>query len=565
MKEYFQRLYNELTREKFKVLVLGITVTALMVIILIPLLALLQKSLVDEKGTFTLNNFIRFFSETGLLKPLLNTMVVAISVTFFSILVAIPMAWGVGRTDMPLKNLIRAMATIAFVIPSFISVIAWIGLLGPNMGTINVFFREVLYIPLRLNIFTMRGLIFVLAAHFFPLVFFSVLTALENMNPSYEEGARISGARPIQVVVGVTLPLIGPAVFTGGMLVFLDSLAAFGAPAALGLPGGFHVLTTKIYELFQFPPQFGLAAVCATPIVGFTALGLIIQRIYIGRRQFTTVSGRATHPEIIDIGGWRYVVLGFSLAVLVIAVILPVLFLLVTSLTLTWGKPFTLDNFTTANYNVLLDRTSYVFNSVVNSFILAPSTATITIFVGVIIGWIVERSRVPGRSILTFLATVTFAFPGIALAVGLIFAYSHPPVALYGTLWILLVAYVAHRIPFAFLFTRNSFRQIAEDLEEAARITGGSWLSSIKDVTLPLLKTATASTWILIFSVCLRELPMSVLLYTSGTETMAVSIYLLVDNGDLEKASAISCFILAISVGSVFLVKRITGKGVLEV
>lgn len=518
---------------------------------------------VKGDGPLTLNNYISVFQEGGLIDALENSLYVSTWTTLFSLLIAVPMAWAVARTDMPLKTTITAASAATFVVPSFIVVIAWIFLLGPNEGGVTLFLESI-GLKLPFAIFSREGLIFVLTLHLYPLIFHTLVSALANMDASYEEAAGAVGAGKLRTLWSVTLPLMLPALISGVILVFLDSLALFGAARAIGLSGRFHVLTTKIYILFKHPPRFELAAAAALPLMCFTVVALWIQKWLLGRKRFITLTGRAGAAKPIELGRWKWALLAFCLTIVGLSLVLPVSTLVVSSFLASWGEPITWENLTIESYTIIADSPD-VYTAVSNGMRLAFSAASVCVLLAMAIVWLVERTEIPGRGLLSFLAMVPFAFPSAALAVGLILIFIHPPFELYGTLWIILVGYVIKRIAFAYIFARNALKQLGPEMEEAARVLGAGWFRTMGEVTLPLLKSGLAAAWVLIFSICLRELTMSILFYLPGTETMAVIVFNYFEDGTFEVASAISVVILLISFFSVFLVKSVIGKGVHEV
>ena len=255
---------------------------------------------------------------------------------------------------MPGKQFIRLAVLVAFVMPNFITVIAWILLAGPNAGLINVFLRDFFGVARGWSVFSQGGLILVLTFSFYPLVFFATTAALDNMDPSYEEAAQMSGASSWRGSLGISLPLVLPAIVSSSVFVFLEAMGAFGAPAAIGNAAYFHTLTTKIYELFSYPPRFELAAAAATPIIIFTVLGLMLQRYATGRRRYTVISAKPKAARAVEIGAARWLLFVFSMLVIFASVALPLLVLIRTSLVQRWGRPMTWDNLTLRNYAAML-------------------------------------------------------------------------------------------------------------------------------------------------------------------------------------------------------------------
>jgi iron(III) transport system permease protein len=298
--------------------------------------------------------------------------------------------------------------------------------------------------------------------------------------------------------------------------------------------------------------------------MAFTVVALLTQKWLLGRKRFTTLSGRAVGAKPIELGPWKWALLAFCLIVVFLSLLLPVSTLVISSFLESWGEPISWENLTLESYIIIADSPD-VYTAVSNGLRLSFAAATTCVLLAMAIVWLVERTEIPGRGLLSFLSMVPFAFPSVALAVGLILVFIHPPFELYGTLWIIFVGYTIKRIAFAYIFARNALKQLDPEMEEAARVLGAGWLRTMGEVTLPLMKAGLAAAWVLIFSISLRELTMSILFYLPGTETMAVIVFNYFEDGTFEVASAISVVILVISFASVYLVKSVIGKGVQEV
>jgi iron(III) transport system permease protein len=555
---------QDLRQEWLRSVVVGAAVVMVGWLVFYPLGIIFEMGLRAEDGSFTLAYYYRVFTEPGLVSALTNSVIISVATTACALVLALPMAWAVARTDMPGRQLVRVCVLVAFVIPNFISVIAWILLLGPNAGLINVFLRETLGIARAFNIYSMEGLILVLTLSFYPLIFFAVTAALDNMDPSYEEAAQMVGAPAWRASMGIALPLVLPAIVASSVFVFLEAMGAFGAPAAIGHGARFHTLTTKIYELFSYPPRFELAAAAAAPIIGFTVMGLILQRWVLGRRRFNVIGGKSSAARVVDIGWRRWVLFGYCMAVIFMSVVLPLIILLRTSFVARWGLPISWQNLTLKNYAAFADTSTIVPTALFNSALISAVVASVCVVLALLIVWLVERTTLPGRGLLTFTATVTFAFPGVALAVGFVLGYGGPTLALFGTIWLFFIAFTAHRLPFAFMFMRNSVKQLSSEMEEAARVAGASWARSIVNISVPLLKSGIVAAWMIVFAVTLRELSMAILLYVPGTETLPVAIYSFIDNGTFEIAAAVSVVLIVLSILSMLLLRFVTGKAQME-
>lgn len=557
---------ENLRQEKVMTLVFLVCIIALAYFVVYPFGVLIWKSLLSPKtGELTLFNYAQFFMDRGIYDALLNTIEMALGTLILGIGIGVSMAWGVSRTNMPLKGFIRSMVVLTFATPTFLTSLAWVILLGPKAGIINETIKTIFSLKTApFNIFSMTGLIFVLGIFLYPFIFFSTSAALDNIDPSVEEASVVLGASKSRTLFGITLPLVAPAIFSGGILIILQSFALFGAPAVIGMPAKIYTIATKIYSLFYFPPRFEMAAAVATPMILITVILLVIQKIYLGRKQYITMGGVRTSPQMIDIGMWRYVLMGFSLLVILLSIFLPFFALLSVSIKKIFGHPFSLENLSLQHYKFVFFKSPIVFTSLRNSFVLATSATLICMILAMIIGWMVEKTKVPGRGLLTFITLVSMSFPGIALALGLIFAFSSSPLNLYGTRWILLVGYVIIGLPIAFLFTRTSLKQLGIELVEAARTCGASWIKSMKDITTPLIKGGILAGSIIIFVSIFRELGASILLYTGGNEVVSVLIYTYSEEGDTGAMAAISVIVLAINLSLVLIVRRLVGKGVMQ-
>jgi iron(III) transport system permease protein len=553
---------TSLRQEGARSLIMATAVAVVGWLVLYPLAILFAMGWRAEDGTLTFANYRSVLTEPGLVSALVNSLIISVATTAVALVLALPMAWAVARTAMPGRSFVRLSVLVAFVIPNFISVIAWILLLGPNAGLINVVLHDLLGIARAFNVYSMEGLVLVLSFSFYPLIFFAVVAALDNMDPSYEEAAQMVGASAWRGSLGIALPLVLPAVVSSSIFVFLEAMGAFGAPAAIGHGARFHTLTTKIYELFSYPPRFELAAAAATPIIGFTILGLVLQRRLLGGRRFNVIGGKLGAARAVDIGWRRWLLFAYCMTVIVVSVVLPLIILVRTSLLARWGLAFSLDNLTLKNYAAFANPSTIVPTAVVNSTLISAATASVCVVLAIVIAWIVERTTMPGRGLLTFVSTVTFAFPGVALAVGFVLGYT--PLALFGTLWLFFIAFTAHRFPFAFLFVRNSIKQLAPEMEEAARVAGASWARALVDVAAPLLKSGLLAAWMMVFAVTLRELSMAILLYVPGTETLPVAIYSFIDNGTFEIAAAVSVVLIGLSIAAMAMLRWLTGRAQME-
>jgi iron(III) transport system permease protein len=546
--------------------VVWLTNAAILLVLVVAPLAVLVAASVRTPGGMGLGNFLAAFGRPIYRGPIVNSFVYATAVGVISVLVGAPMAWLVGRTDLPGKGLIRTFTVAAFVTPSFLGATAWVILAGPNAGLVNVLYRAVTGADTHLvNIFSMPGLVFVTSLYTFPVVFILTGAALTATPADLEEAARIAGAGPWRVVRDVTLPLALPAVAGGFILAFLETIVLFGAPAMLALPARFHVMTTQLWAFFHYPPKVEVAAAYAMPLL-LAAVGLLwLQRRLVGRRTFTTVGGRAAAPRPVRLGRWRWVAFGGCAAVLGCSIALPYVALLRAALSKAWGLGWSWENLTLRNFRFVMFEYDPTRSAIVNTLMLGVVTATLAALLMAGIAYVAQRRLLRGARLLAFLATAPIAVPGIVLSIGLFQAYSRPPLLLYGTIWIIFVAYLTKYLPVAYTACQAAMATVHPDLEDAARILGANRLVALKDVTVPLLGAGLVSAWLLVFLPSLRELSSSILLFTARSRVVSVVIYTLYEEGLWEAVSSLGVLLLLITLVGVALGQRLLGKRFLQV
>jgi iron(III) transport system permease protein len=544
--------------------VLYLFAAVLCVLIVLPLSWLLIYSFSDAKGAFTLLNFYRLFSESSFYDPLATTFIIATTSAVICCAVSAPMGWLVARTDLPFGGIVRALVTASFVTPPFLGAIAWELLAAPNSGLLNQIFRMVTGAEQDehlFNIYTLTGIIFVISCYTFPYVFVLVANSLDRTPGELEDASSILGGGRWYTARRVTIPLVLPALLAGALVAFLQAMTLFGSPAILALPAGFHTMTTKIWSLFQFPPKPELAAAAALPLLVLTVILLRAEHMILGRRGYSVVGGKYGAPRLIPLHGWRWPAFGLCLLVLTLPVFLPYAALFNAAFSPVATTFLTWQNATLHNVNFVLFELSAASLALKNTVILGTATATIGTIIAVVIAYITARQAVTGWRALGFLATAPIAIPGIVLGVGLFLSYTRPPFVLYGTLWILLIAFVTIALPSAYQQLQAAFRTIHPELEDASRILGATRLRSLWQITAPLLRTGVIATWCFIFVGVMRELSAAIILFTSETKVISVLIYDLNESGDLGAISVIGIGMLLITFAVVIAVNRIPGFG----
>ncbi|HEY3154172.1 MAG TPA: iron ABC transporter permease [Candidatus Binatia bacterium] len=535
----------------------------LVFLMLFPLGAIFRASLWDGNG-ITLNRYLEVFTNEQFLKAIWNTLIISTWVGVISVIIGALLAWVVARTDLPWKKPIRALVMASFVTPPFLGAFAWTLLAGPNAGSLNKLYRAVTGSEEALfNIFTMSGLIFVMALYSFPYVFSMIANVCELISSDLEDAAEILGASKWRTAWTITLPLAMPALIGGFILAFLQSLSLFGAPAILGLPAGLHTITTQIWALFQYPPRLDMAAAFSVPLLLATMALIAVQKKILGRKGYSTVGGKGGQKRLIRLGWGRVPVLLIVLSILSLSVFLPYWILLKAALSKAWALPLTWDNFTLNNFSFAFFEYGDTQLAIYNTFKLGLLTATIGTVLATLIAYITNRNLFRGARYLSFFALAPLVIPGIVLAVGLFIAYTRPPLVLYGTIWILFVAYLTKEMPIGFSQAESTFKSIHPELEDASRIIGANRLISLKDVTAPLARSGLIAAWCFIFISVIRELSASILLFSPRSKVVSVVIFDLKEEGQVGVIAVLGILLLVVCFAVISTVQWIAGRDVM--
>ncbi len=536
---------------------------ALVLLMALPLGWLATISVSGEGGP-TLAHYREVLADPALRKALWNTVVLAFWVGLGSLAVGAPLAWLTARTDVPGKTLIRGLVMASFVTPPFLGAFAWVMLAGPNAGLLNKLWRSLTAADDALvNIFSMSGLVFVVTIYTFPYVYIMIANALALIASDLEEAAAILGAGRLTVALTVTFPMVAPALVSGFILAVLQALALFGSPAILALPAGFHTITTQIWTFFHFPPKTEMAAAFSVPLLGATALLLLVQKKLLGRRGYAAVGGKGGQRLTIPLGAWRYPALLGCFGVMACAIFLPYGVLAKAAFSRAWAQPLTWDNVTLANFSFTFFEYSATQAAILNTLELGVLTACVGAGLVALLAYIANRRLVVGHQVVTFLALAPVVIPGVVLAVALFLAYTRPPLVLYGTLGILFVAYLTKEMPVGYAQSDATFRSIPAELEDAGRILGAGRLRILRDITAPLAKSGVIAAWCFIFIGVIRELSASIILFTPSTRVISVVIFDLKEEGQFGAIAVLGLVMLALTFATVTLVQAVLGRDVL--
>ncbi len=533
----------------------------LAILVLAPLAWLVWFAFTDAAGAPTLGNLGRLAIDPALRDPLLTSLGIAVTAALAACLVATPVALLAGRSDLPARGLIRALVTASFVTPPFLGAIAWELLAAPNSGLLNQLARHLFgweEFDYLFDIYSRTGVVFAIACYAFPLVFTLLVNALERVPADLEDASSILGGGAWTTVRRITLPLVLPALLAGALVAFIQALTIFGTPAILAMPGGFHTLTTRIWSLFQYPPQTNMAAAAAMPLLLITLLALQGQRWLLGRRSYVVVGGKNSPARTIPLGPWRIPALLLCLSVLALPVFLPYLALLRAALVHNLSDPLTLDTLSFEHVRFALWGYPDTGPAMLNTLLLGLGSATLVTALVLLVAYLSSRRLVPGYRALASLAMAPLAIPGIVMGVGLFLVYARPPFVLYGTLWILLLGFVTLELPAGFQQVQASLTGLHVELEEAARVFGANRLRTLWTITAPLMRTSIVATWCIVFVGVIRELSATVLLTTSKTKVIAVVIYDLNESGDLGAISVLGIALLLLTFAIILAVNRLS-------
>jgi iron(III) transport system permease protein len=526
----------------------------------LPLGWLVALSVGGEHGV-TAAHYLNALGDVALRRALWNTLVMAFWVGVASVAIGAPLAWLTARTDLPGRRLLRALVMASFVTPPFLGAVAWVMLAGPNAGALNKVWRAATGSEAAaVNIFTMTGLVFVVAIYTFPYVYVMIGNTLELIASDVEDAAAMLGAGRLAVARTVTLPLVAPAIVSGFIVSVLQALALFGSPAILALPAGFHTLTTQVWGMFHYPPRIATAAAVSMPLLVATALLLILQRRLLGRRGYAAVGGKGGTRRRIALGAWRYPALLGGGLVMACAVFLPYGILAKAAFSRAWAQPLTWDNFTLRNWTFTFFEYGATQSAIVNTLELGLLTATVGAGLAALLAYVARRQAVVGHQLVGFLALMPIAIPGVVLAVALFIAYTRPPLQLYGTLWILFIAYVTKEMPVGYAQSDATFRTIPVELEEAGRILGAGRLRVLGDITAPLARSGIIAAWCFIFIGVIRELSASIILFTPSTKVMSVVIFDLKEEGQFGAIAVLGLFMIVMTFAVVLVMERLLGR-----
>jgi iron(III) transport system permease protein len=521
-------------------------------LVVYPVLTLLLGALTDTNPVvegfslahLSISNFITVLTNPNVGEALANTLIACTGGTAIAVAIGLAFSWIVVRTNTPCKRFIAAASVLPLFAPPLVAGVAWSILGSPRTGLINTMFKWA-HIDLRVDFYSMTGLVVVFGIYYAPYVYMFTSSALRNMDPSLEEAAEVSGASAFSTLFTVTFPLIMPAIISGMLLSFIVMLGIYGIPAVLGAPANLNVLTTYIFKLTNWsPPLYNTAASVAIILMVVTAALVFLQQKVLSGRSYTTVAGKAYRPRNLDLGPWRWLTFGLSVVYLIVVVVLPLFALIVAAFRKFMfirdvSSLFDMRMYSFFHFNTIFEN-PLTLNSIYNALEVGVITAVLGGVLAFAIGYTIHRTHLPGRRSIDILSTLPVAIPGLVIGVAYLWAWIGMPGGLYGTIWILALAFIARFMPDTIKSLSTSFLQIHRELEEAAWICGRGMLSTIRTIVLPLASPGVIAAMTLLFVLAIRELGSSLFLYTSNTMVMSVLLLDYYEGGNLGKTAAFS-------------------------
>ena len=533
----------------------------LLLFLVLPVFYMIYRGLFPD-GSFSLETIRRLFSYSLNRDALKNTLIAGFATMILGTLLAFPLAWLVGRTNLYCKKFFRSLFVITYMVPPYVGAMAWLRLLNPNVGIINQWIRNLFGMssPGPLNVYTLPGLIWVLTTFYYPYAFITISRAMEKMDPTLEEAGRISGASPLKTIFTVTLPMMTPSLIGGALLVFIAAASCYGIPSIIGAQGNINTITTRIVEYVSMGQSSLNDAIGLAGFLMIIALiVLFISDGVLARKQYVTVSGKSFQPAIVDLRRWRLPLTLLVALFAVIVVVIPFTVILTTSFKADLGKSvFDPTNFTTSNWVSVFSMNETV-SSLKNSLIFAAVAATVGLLIACVMGWLLQRTQIRGRKIPSFLITLGSGTPSVVIALGLIMTMRGSfGINIYNTAWILIIAYMIKYMMMGMRTVVSAMSQIHVSLEESSQISGAGWGRTMARITGPLIMPSIAAGWFLIFIPSFYELSMTALLYSSTTKTIGYQLYEFWSYTSQPQSCALAFGILLIVILLNFILNRLT-------
>lgn len=557
---YFERLRSKQD--------LGIALPVYAVILLLVLVPLgylvyaaLQTTSPGAPGSeLTLENIGEVFSTNTFWQALRNSLGLGLLVSMFAVTLGVSFAWILGRTDVPFRRTLSVLVSLPIFLSPFASGIAWVLLGSEKSGLINGVMRRFFGDSAGfMDIMTFPGLLFVMVLAFAPLAYLFTLGPMLNMDGSLEEASRVVGGSLFHTMRKVTLPVVMPGVLSAALMVFVMAAEMFSVPGLIGTAAGYRTLPFFIYQsTTASPPQWGSAATAGLALLAIMMLGTILQsRATKASARFVTVTGKGARPVRIRLGRWRWPLFLVPALYVVLGVVLPGGALLLTTFQQYYTPDLAPELFTFQWWERVTESRQFQ-TALRNTLIVGSATPTVAIIIAFAMAYVRNRTRAPLREVIETLGMLPVAIPGIVFGVGVLWAYVGS--FMYGTVWLLLVAYCARFLPHALRVISSGMVQVDRSLEDAARVGGASIPWTVATITVPLLKPAVLSGWLLLLIYCTRELNVAIMVYTSDSQVLPVLMWGAMEAGSYQTAAILAIIestLILVVVGLAALVLRI--------
>jgi iron(III) transport system permease protein len=506
-------------------------------------------------GHLSLQNFNALFQDPRFYQAVGNTLLAGAGATVLSCLLGFALAWIVSRTDLPGRQWFEILNLVPFFLSPYVGAVAWIYLAAPNSGMLQTWLGALGISLDFIRIYSIGGVIWVLALFYTPYVYLFLIAPMRQMDAALEDAARVHGASFWYTLRHVTVPLLMPSLLSGALVVFVTSAGLFDVPLALAATRGIRTMPTEIFQSVQYPSDFGRAAAFGVVVMAATIALAILQRQYLGRRRFETVSGKGYRPRLIRLR-WRGRVAALALELVYIGggVLLPTLAMMMVAFSAIWTGRLNPAALTLRNFDYVIFGYKLTQQAILNSLFLALVGATMGVMLALLQAYYLNRGNAKRSALVDAVLSLPLGIPGIILGLGFLIIAIRTP--LYSTLTIILVAYIARFFPFATRTVSGMLLAINPELEQSARASGASWLQCMRFVLMPLLLPAIIAAWLMLFVIFIRELGATILLYAQGTETISVALVLLSEHSSASMA-ALAVIQIVLLLGA-FLLFRLT-------
>lgn len=514
-------------------------------------------------GDLTLDNYIHAYGDRRVIELITNSVLFSLGSSLVAMVVGTGLAWITERTDTPFRSAFLTFSLIPLITPGVLFAIGWILLIGPRAGVLSTWWRDLTGLGVPINVFSLPGMILVAGIHWAPLAFLIMSAAFRAQDPSMEEAAMMCGSSRWAATRRIVLPLTMPALLSLLLLLVLRGLETFEVPGLIGLPAGVEVFSSRIYlAVSNLPSDYGLGGAYAVTLLAITAVGVAIYtRLTKDASRFATVSGKAYRPSVVQLGRLRWVTFGILIVYLLAVVVLP-------ALAVIWNSfmPFTSQPSVEAAKRWTFEHYATAFQSqetgraVVNSVLLSAGSATVIVLFGAVLAWLTVRSKIRGVKVIEYLTATALVFPGVVVGISLVWLYLSLPVRIYGTIWILFIAYITRYLPFGLRFASSSMIQVHAELEEAAAMSGSTAMQTFRRVTLPLILPGLAAGWIYVVVVSMSELSSAIFLWSPPNWVLAVVMFDYWSNGDSGPVYALGSMLMVALVALTFVYQRVSKR-----